>query len=183
MLLNTGPMMTMAALGFLWFFSTITPLRKMIPVAAVGLVLWGASLDGQRQELGGAPGTRDSSNNQIWNKSARFVARKLPKNARFLDCSAQSVNLSLLPQKTIDGIPPALFKHMMTSGVAEYCVRWLRSPPAHHDVYFGIGPMHWQDSGGTSKPHYEAVLRVLETAKYWKKVGNTPYYSLYRYTP
>ncbi|MAA77956.1 MAG: hypothetical protein CL916_01755 [Deltaproteobacteria bacterium] len=183
MILNTGPMMTVCILGVMWILSSVTPFRKTSSLIAVGLVLWGWSLDGTRQELGGTPGTRDSPNNRIWNKSARFVQRKIPEEARFLDCSAQSVNLSLLPQKTIDGIPPALFKHMMTSGVAEYCIRWLSRPPSDHEAYFGIGPMHWQDSSGTSKPHYEAVLKALESKRSWKKVGNTPYYSLYRYNP
>ena len=183
MLLNTGPMMTIAVLGVLWVISSVSPFRKLTSLCSVGLVLWGLSLDAQRQELGAMPGTRTSPNNRIWNESARFVKRKLPEDARFIDCSAQSVNLSLLPQHTIDGTPPALFKHMMTSGVAEYCIRWLKTPPAHSEVYFGIGPMHWQDTTGVSKPHYEAILQVLESARTWKKVGNTPYYSLYRYTP
>ena len=183
MLLNTGPMMTVAALGVMWLVSSVVPFRKMSALIAVGLVLWGASLDSMRQELGGAPGTRNSPNNRIWNESARFVQRMIPQDARFLDCSAQSVNLSLLPQKTIDGTPPALFKHMMTSGVAEYCIRWLSKPPSSREAYFGIGPMHWQDRSGTSKPHYEAVLTALESKRNWKKVGNTPYYSLYRYNP
>lgn len=183
MLLNTGPMMTAAVLGIMWLFSSFAPLQRFSSFVAVGLVLWGVALDDVRQERGGAPGTRNSPNNKIWNESARFVQRKLPENARFVDCSAQSVNLSLLPRKTIDGTPPALFKHMMTSGVAEYCIRWLSSPPSGRDVFFGIGPMHWQDTSGTSKPHYEAVLNTLELKRNWKKVGNTPYYSLYRYNP
>ena len=183
MLLNTAPMMTVAILGVMWMFSSIAPLRKVSSFVAFGLILWGWGLDDVRQELGGTPGTRTSPNNKIWNESARFVQRKLPQSALFLDCSAQSVNLSLLPQKTIDGTPPALFKHMMTSGVAEYCIRWLSKPPLGSNSYFGIGPMHWQDSSGTSKPHYEAVIKALEARRSWKKIGNTPYYSLYRYNP
>jgi hypothetical protein len=118
----------------------------------------------------------------MWNKSALFVQRNLPSEALFLDCSAQSVNLSLLPKKTIEGTPPALFAHMMTEGVARYCVRWLRSPP-DGEVFFGIGPQHWQDGSGTSQMHYDAVLQALQKSTSWKRAGKTPYYSLYRYIP
>ena len=183
MLLNTGPLMTVSVLGVMWFVSSLPLPRFVSAFVPLFLVVWGISLDDLRQEIGGAPGTRGSPKNKMWNSSARYVKRKLPENARFLDCSSQSVNLSLLPQKTIDGTPPGLFKHMMTSGVAEYCIRWLSKPPSQSNVFFGIGPMHWQDNSGVTKPHYEAVLSTLNSNQSWKKVGNTPYYSLYRYNP
>ena len=187
MLLFAGPWIAISVVGF---FSVLVFLPKAVGEKKKGLsrvflagalLLFSFSSDGYRQRIGGKPGTSADPNQQIWNQSAKMVSDLLPGDAFFIDCASHSINLSLLPRKTVPNTPPSLFKHLTTEDVKQYCVKWIQNPPAKNS-YLGMGPIQWSDSSGRSQEFFNDIANQLRADRRWRKVKSTQYYSVYKYT-
>lgn len=118
-----------------------------------------------------------------WNEAAALARRLLGPDDRLLDCSAHSLNLSLLPAPTWTGPQVNLWQDTVQEDVLAACEAWLAAPQGGAARWVAIARQPPDSPDPKAQASYRRLRERVAAGGGWEAVDSTRSVVLYRWGP